>query len=553
MNNYEETEDIMILDKAGDCLQYALGQEIVGADSNKHDHLEAFIAYFTLIGVIDRKNLMILKDFAWHIERNAPSFSEKYSYVVGILVEHLKKHYSFTDSFEMFRVLNKTIIPAWVFEAADIILCMLPDIYLIKDGLFYIQNGLEGELFRYTSTKSIDDLLTSYGDIGLDYETTAHCTISTLYTEIVACNDKKREIYLRLKNSDDYFALYCVDYDQEILYPYKCLGVIDNEIPLLDLGTNIAIMQNDMITTIRPKNMRESYKTEKGAVLVTPFLDSDVPGFFEPYILQINGTTEPYRYEESVSFLTNSIEEELIRYDSEDDLDMDEENAYMIVDSDRDYSCFSLNYLYGVLASFSPEENRAALLYEKVVGILNKYVDEDEEILGLFYMLIDVSRRLEKNPGKNLLSEGLYNRLEMLDDNGLLEALINDVELAPKVLLEDAYWDDKQLADFDAKENIQAQKSKIGGFKITKNKVITQNEEPMRKTIISKSVVPILSNEYPGLIVYNLELGIYEIQYSRILTKSEKKKVAEAFNIEDGKYRVYINKVSSPRMIVSVI
>ena len=526
----------LMLKKAGECLRYALGKELcMGEVDGVPNHLNAFIVYMVLIGKFDRNSIGWIRYVNHRRESGTSDFQTFYRRLSNTIVKSLKKHFAFHDSESMFQALDEIVIPEWAFAESETIMNLLPDVYLVNDRLFFVIERNGGNYFKSVHVRAVDDLLESYEDInvgrgGMNY------TISKNYSQIIGFDEKKKAFYLRLKSTMDMFGVYYVDDDCEAIYHHRCLGIIGNAFPVIEDGKSLAVIVNERIKPIKEWNNHENYKMEKEYIRVEPVGEKST--FFKPYKIMIDGRREEYPYDEHASFLVGKIEEHM-----NDDMGMIQSlfsgrNSVVIPDFVSKGQVISLDFLDKLIEKYDLEDNRIARMYHFLNKLIEEFLPKETDVLDHYYMFADVSRRLNEDMGTEFIAEQLYWRMNELNLSGKLERVIHKVDALRDILLEDAYWDDESILNLKTERDTSD--GKVGYFELERTKMRSYSVLLDEGIVVENSLV--MKDSYlPGVVSFDLQSGMFEIRYTRILNKKERQKVLRTFMLEDNNCRFYVD------------
>lgn len=524
------------LNKAGECLKYGLGQEWDRNRSKElQEHLAAFLVYFVLKGMIDRISFEVIKVYAalWKNNFYLNSNSEFYKEIAHILVKELRQLFSFSNAEEMFAALDEVVIPDWAFTGAEELMNLLPDAYLVQNRLYFIMTRNGSPYFRCVHTQNVGNLLNCSEEVSVPWEDICNCTISKLYSKIIGFNEEKKVLYLQLNHSDRFYAGYYIDEKQEVIYPHRCLGLIGNMFPIINDGESLSVVVDGKIRQIKKADCFEKYEVKGGRIYVKPTEES--PVFFRPYRLMIDGTVDESAYAMAAKYLMGKVEKDL-QVTPEILLALREAGTASETHPAVDALVISLEFLKPFIEGVNLEVNRMGRMYHFLCRLLGEYFSDDEDLLDYFYMFAEVSRRLQKRPKEEIVTERLYWKLNELNLSGKLKNAIHEIDSLKELLLEDAYWDDEQISA--VREEMGRGGNEIGCFSINDNTVIKAGQDLSSAAVVGNSLV-MREPEHPGLVSFNLETGIYEIRYYRILDKQETDRVIDAFGLKKAEVRIY--------------
>ncbi len=520
----------IILHKAGDCLRYALGTELFCEREKEYDHFAAFTAYFALTEKLKVDSVfrlsMLLHEAGPIKRRESPYQEEFFEALTEIIISDLRKHYVFQDSEELFRILNKEEIPTWVFANATNIVKMFPDICLIGNKVYFITG--EECLFIGTKPEQMEHAF-DYED----EEERRHGLISTLYSSILGYDTRKGVIYLELKNSPDLYAVYHADHDQEVFYHDKWIGLLENAIPIVVDDGYLSAVHDDKKHRIKKMDSDERYSADGDYVLVKPSRQSKT--VFQPYMLRMDGSIAECPYSERMRFLVSQIETDLRKEDELSGFGCVMSGESLSVKCD---SLFTLDFLDKLVDAHKECDKKIAFHYKYCIVRLGAFFEKDRDMLDYFYMLGDLSKRLQKKESE-FLSEELLLKLHDLNEKKL-EAVVSAPELLKEYLLENAFSDREKKGSQSRKKRVR--KPQIGSFELSGIQIHERIADPSQVCVLGSSLVPV-ALKAPGLVSYNLETAVYEIVYPRILSDQEMGKVISAFSlIHHEKYRFYVDE-----------
>lgn len=529
--------------KAGECLSYGLGHELIRNEdpSDKHNlNLKAFVTYFALKGYLSKDTVARVRTV---LDREADNLSMKknqFMQLSKLLVRDLKRKFTFDDFEQLVGVLNNTEIPSWVFETKGILMKLFPQVYLVHELLYYMIEDEDRHYFRCIHISSAEDLLEFSQDFFEDFDTdmvsyseTNH-TISTKYSEILGFNEETMTFYMKYRHTNKMYVEYHADTKQEIIHRYRCFGVVNNKFPVIEVDNTISVVIGYEIKKIKDKDIREDYEVKDGYIYVYPTYR--VPTMFRPYALMLDGSRLEISQNEAAAYVMERVKSDICDFRS---LFLSDEEDKLKTGEHKDDVEFSLDYFDSFLIGrYDLEDDKEARTYHFIVKLLAIYLPTDKDVLDYFFLLSDVSKRLTKDRNTHFIGEGVYWRLNELHLTGKLSRVIKDKDKLKKKLLQDAYWEDESM-DTDSFESICAEY--VGYFSIAKGKIVAHTEEIKNAMCIGDMLFAKWLDR-PGVVAYNLESGSYEIQYNRELTKEEVQLILEAYHIVDVAYCISIDK-----------
>ncbi len=528
--NENRNQKTIILHKSGECLKYALGREFDEKNNpNIPSHLDAFVAYFVMIGKIDRKTGIMIS-LARYANEDETDYHELHEEISTLIIKDLKKHFKFGSSDELFDVLDEIEIPDWAFDNGSLLIDMLPDVYLIKDKLYYIREK-EGEtLFMCGYPEHLD--FNHEDDEDTVYE---HDIISRMYSEIIGYDPGFSWIYLRLKNTTGIYAVYYVDFGQEVFRHSECIGIQDRgKLVLIEDGYLVMDICG-IKERIKPIDDCEQYTVKEDYILVKPA--PTAPRLFRPYHLMPDGSIEKSTYSERKAYITGLIEDDLRGHTVEDEMKelaieyFDELAQYF--DNDE----FTTDYLSDLVKAYGHTEKKIVRNYLHLCQILGNCIGKDKDILTALYMLGDVSRKMSEDVGPDFISDTLCRAIDKLYVGGELGKSIKNTNDLYEKLLTNVYWTVERLKN-RPQQTAPSQGFKIGGFDFDGEKILLEDVGTTDFIVLSNLILPKACNT-PGVVSYNVEAGRYEIRYKRILYDIEQARVIEAFSLQEERYKFY--------------
>lgn len=123
--------------------------------------------------------------------------------------------------------------------------------------------------------------------------------------------------------------------------------------------------------------------------------------------------------------------------------------------------------------------------------------------------------------GTEFIAEQLYWRMNELNLSGKLERVIHKVDALRDILLEDAYWDDESILNLKTERDTSD--GKVGYFELERTKMRSYSVLLDEGIVVENSLV--MKDSYlPGVVSFDLQSGMFEIRYTRILNKRRGRK-----------------------------
>lgn len=532
----------MLLKKAGECLSYGIGNELLQQNKDDEDipnyALKAFITYFALSGYLSYKSVQEIYGILMDFTRDEFKLKRKFLIISKILIRDLKNKFHFDNFDQLITELNNIEIPFWAFETKGKLLPLFPQVYLINDLIYYINEDMDRCYFRCVHVSQAYEILDYSHDYFEDFDTelvsyveTNH-TISNKYSEILGFNVEKHILYLKPHHTNSLYVEYHTDSKQEIVQHYKCLGVIDNKIPVVKVNDNLCIVLGEEVKQIKKMDFMEEYVVRKDCIYV--YAKSSVHTMFKPYLLLLDGERMEIPYQESVDYVMQKMKSDM--FDIEDLLS---ENKGDESKGKENTTRFTLDYLESVfLQKYNLNENQEARMYHFLVKLLKNYLPADQDVLDYFFMFADATKRLTEKVDFHFIGESVYWRLNELHLSGKLSRIVKNIDKLKKKLLQDAYWDDEAIME---ERERYCFNEYVGYFSVSNGRINAYTETTDKAFCVGDLLIA-KRQEMPGIVALNMETGGYEIQYERELSNEEIQLVLEKFHIIDVAYRVSVDR-----------
>lgn len=518
----------MNLYKAGECLNYGLGRELMLGDKAeiKNYHLKVFVTYFGLVGYIKRDDISRIVDILIK-DRN---MQKVFVLLTNIIVKNLKEHFEFEDTDSLFNALNTIEIPYWVFRLVPDLFDVLPNAYYVDDRIYYIVNIADKYYFR-----SVDPNETSGVKLfrriwdGPFNDDDFGCTISTNYSKILSYDENSKIFYLRSHSVYDLYCEYHVDTKQEHLKHYRCVGVLSKKYPVVFANGYLSVIVNNKIKNLKEKDFYENYCIKNDRIFVTMTSISQVA--FKPYYLDVEGNRTEASYSEAKEYLIDSI---------------DRDTMGQVFGSSQKFALKKTDILsFKVLNDCFCRDNldldeTYILVYKRALEILKKYLSEDDDIVDILYAISDASKKLKKMISIHFMYAEGVARLEELHLAGKLKEVISDAKKLNEALLEGEEWDDKRLKGLNAIVG-EGSCGQIGCFDIENGMLtrVTKGGIEKGQCIGNQLILPNAIES--GIVSKNIENGIYEVQFNRELSEDEIDMILEEFSIDECFYHIIID------------
>lgn len=521
----------MKLNKLGDCLSYGLTHELLDKKQSLGlSYFKTVIVYMFIKKYMCRETVRKIKkiiDIKQYSDANSNVLFEK---ILRLVASELKKHMAFSTVEEMFDSLNKAEIPKWVYYNCDKLYTLLPEVCWIGEKLFYVEHREHVYILNEIRVEAIRGNSLSNDEMDEDDAK----EISYAYSGIIGSNETIGILYLQSVNLSDMYVEYYVESKQARVHRNKCLGMIGNMLVIEDKGF-ITFKAGKKLNIIKRIDAFEKYELVENEIYVTP--RKEKPVYFKPYRLSLTGSLISVSYSEAKEYLWEEIKNEqssfLKRFMTSSMIEEELEEF--------EFDEFSLKNVETYFQKRNDLEcDRNARVCYFLTKVLSKYLNEDVDMLDYFYMFMDVSKRLEKHTWNSGLSERLYWRVEELETCGELSDCIYNLEKFKVKLLEEAYWDDRQLL---RERDAISCKGKIGEFEVAKGNIDATTANII-EGIYFGNVFLYSPKGKKGTVSYDEIFNRYTIRYPRILNNSEIERIVNTFDLNYEDYHIIVEENS---------
>ena len=524
----------MEIEKAGDILSYGLGNELLAVKNinnmPKHHYLIAFVTYFAAIGMISHASLDKIVLALRAISTNTATLVSKV--IARVILTDLNHHMSFSNFDELREELNKTAIPQWVLRENNPLIELKNNVYIVDDLIFFIREKDRRFCFRCVNEREVDDIFNYYFDLdsdnyGADSEQAQCYTISHRYSRILAYDADRRVFLLQFLHSDNMYAEYYVDKKQEVVHHHKCLGVIGN-LAVIEADGMLAVALGDKITSLKPLDSNEKYEIKNCSIFVS--VSGYKSGVFRPYFLLPDGTRADASYDEAAYYVLNRIKEDVESFKFHPFI-----KKWTIY---RSITLFSLDFIENeFLENCDLIDNDIAREYYHITQLLKAHLPGDKDVLGYFYVMADISNRMCAWD-KHLIGDEMCRLLDDLETVGMLGDALQTVDSFTAKLRKFA---DLKEDVIDGEPEDVTSEGLVGFFTINGDKIEAQKVST-DKAVRVADILMAPWQDSPGSVIYGLETGGFEIQYTRLLNTNEIRMILDEFGLEDYCYRVSIGR-----------
>lgn len=512
--------------KAGDCLSYAIGNELL--EFSFGENMIAFVSYFVLKGFLDRNITDDVNQILSEVTDSDEEKKQQFLKLSKILVEGLKRKITFHNFDELHNELNKIMIPEWIFDNQQMVWKMFPQVFLVRDLIYYLVKGDEGRVyFRCIHVKKLRGAFDVDADFWSEdeefpFEETSR-TISTKYAKILGFNEATMTFYLEFRYTNSLYAEYRLETNQEVIHHYHCYGIADNKFPVIRDGDKVSVVVRNKKIPIKEVVGCENYEIKEKHIYVSPTYGA----MFRPYRMLFSGERVEISYAEAVKYILENIRRDAFDF-SIKGFFWEKENNFM----EQEDITLSLEYLENFLKEqYDLEENKEARIYYFIVQILKQYLPVEQDILDYFFLLGEVSKKMDEY--YNFLGEKIYWRLNELSLSGVLEENIKRLDQLRTVLLEDISDEDIPTEDEEY----------VGYFQFDNTGKMNWHRVKTDEAIcIGKMLLPEGGDGKKGIVAYDIENGIYEIRYNRMLEKNEIREILAKFQINRIPYSISVDK-----------
>lgn len=512
----------MILDRVGECLQYGLTREVYIAGKDcKFKYLKATLGYLILNGYIGRNEWSKLNSlYPFSDNVNEGDKKKQFEEILRFVMSRLKKKISFDTFEELIDKLNIFMMPEWMYKECDRIMFLLPDAYLVDDMLYFINPEDGSYCFELHSDENHKD------DMEDDMENMRErCStiLSHKYSQILGYNEEERVFYLSVKRIQNIYVEYHFDNGLEQVVHKKYIGIINNRYPVCEADGYLLIKAEGTWNRIKKSEAKEAYRVIGNKIFVTP--KYRFPTMFVPYWMNPSGRVIEFSDQDAKTYLWRQIKNQFIPFGKRDDSN-EETDDYLTLDFMEAF----------VSNNFDMNSDEYARLFFALIRLLKRYFPSDADMLQHFYVIMEVSNRYEEEVRNCRVSQSFFARLEELDSYDELRRYVYDLDAFRKMLLETVFWDDEKIKE--AERNCEP-REKIGYFTIRRDKVKAFVHD-INDGVCMGSLMIMPGIHKKGVVAYNMEKQMYEIQYCRLINPKEMQEIVKEFNLQTKQYRVII-------------
>ncbi len=521
----------MKLNKFGDCLSYGLTHELLDKKQSLGlSYFKTVIVYMFLKKYMCSETVRKIRKVISAGQYGNMDSKVLFENVLKLVAGELRKHFSFSTIEELFEVLNKEIVPEWIYRNYDKLFALLPEVCWLGKYLFFVEYKEPVHVLNKVWVEAIRGNALSCDEIDDEYMR----VISYTYSKIIGSNETLGILYLQPANLFDMYAEYCVESNQERIHRNKCLGKVGNMLIIEDKGF-LTVKAGKKLNRIKRLDPFESYEFIENEIYVTP--KKEKPIYFKPYKLSLKGCELQVSYSEAKGYLWEELQDE------RSGLFKKYLISSIVEENKSDFDEFTLGNIedyYKKLTNLESDRNARVCYF--LIKILHKYMEREVDVLDYFYMFMDVSKRYDENTWSTGINERLYWRIEELEARGELEGCIYNIEKLKAALLEDAFWDDKRVSKEKTAE-LTSCKGKIGEFNLIKGNVDANAVNVKDGYYWGNTFLYSIENR-KGTVSYDVNLDRYTIRYPRILKHSEVERIVDAFDLEYENYHVVIEENS---------
>lgn len=511
--------------RVGDCLDYGLLYELQSEDVNSYVHLKTAILALYLEGYIEHAQIEKIKNCVEG--RLYPVVVNRaYEKILRMIAGSLKKRMKFCNYAEMIENLNAHTIPEWLAAQMPTLYSALPEVVRKLNKVYYILwDGYECSLRCMDINKlELDGMLENE-----EFER----ELSRSYVHIWGVNRELGIVYLQPMHLKNVYVEYHTQFHQEHICHGVCLGMSGNVLLVEEEG-NLVLKEGDAVKRIKKLEPTEKYEWRDNEIYVTPRVGD--PALFKPYLIRRNGRKATISYEEAKSYLLEEIESafspfgRIYRKHGVDTWHKKHEIC--------DEGVFTLQYFEDYLKKQErTNEKRNYKFYLFFAKVLRRYFEPDKDVLDYLYVILDASYKYQEHVINDGISEKLYWRMQELDASGELEKSIYDIKEFQQKLLTYVYWTNEKIKE---RKRYAVCFEKVGFFEFSENGfdcvTVSKDEAAcVGSMVVMKGVSP-----KEGMVLYNYERDIYEIQYTRKLTRDEILEVIDKFELENTDFRILI-------------
>lgn len=503
----------------GAVLYKGLTEDLMDVRKPYKRSLRTALAYMIVYRYLDEPSAELILDILREGKTRGVYDEDDFKAIFTVIVMNLEEKKEFSNSAELFRVLDETEIPFWIRYAIDPILDHFPNVALIGHDLFFINSNGNSVCLDVNKIISYDSVL----------KPPAEEVISNTYNRIAGYDDDGY-VYLTSDNFPYMYGRYNIKLKEEsVFFPYMLLGLMnEGRDPVMVSNNRIYMIRGNKVTLLHDYHSYMSYEVYDDHIEISP--KEGAPCFFKPYRIMSDGKREEFSQDEYREFILDT----LLMYINVNDTYvimakapfMDKEGKVKV----------TIKKVADLLEKDEIEwENKEDI--KLILGLLEKHCDRDEDISEFLGVLFELTSKVNVFD-ELLIPQTLIDRLIEMDRKGELKDLIGDPGALKERLLIGAECVDEKLEEYRGRSD-RFENVKVGDFELKDGKLLARTVMIMKASLVGNILMK-ENKEKKGCVTYDISKGEFVIQYNRALNSNELKAVISSFNLSDSRYKTVI-------------
>ena len=505
---------------------YELSMNTVKNTETKHKHLRAAILWMHFKDMISKSTL--LQCHIWSISHEIVENSDNENTIKRfseIILKDLVGKYNFDNFEDLVSQLNDFTIPNWLLKNTEEIISLIPHVELIDEYLYYLINKEEaGSCLAMIKAENII--------VKVDLQdTSASNILGTGFSGIAGSDKSIKGLYLTLAGAENVYVYYdCRLEEFHIRHMELCEMM--NHVPVVRTNDGkLAYSIGNKEHVIKEYCDYEQYIVEGAQFRVIP--EREEPFFFKPYYLSLDGNKKPCSDKYCRKYLWEFIITPYLEKSRERSITSGTIKAL----NQAVWAELTINSIKTYFAQIiSPDcrtGNKNFVLFESVLELLSKYLDQDADITDLLYILCECDKKMKnKVVDEAFPSEELFWRLRELDlQSEILAASLKNVDdnkndLLSLILANFAGSIKSKNTSSDSKEQY------VGTFAIDEGKIVYEAVKLSDGVHVDDLILlPFSRCIYPGAVIYNRVEKKFIVHTPRSLSADEYQMIFNTFNI----------------------
>ena len=530
MNPFDDQESSKILfNQLGDAFRHGMITELSDHFNDPEDadetHLYASVAYMYLNGLISQDATVSIYRTLFADPLGGERLNDVVKTISKDIFDELLDKYHFTNLNDLLDILNETVIPNWYFDiGSELVSHSVRGMFLYDEYLFFIAEENDKLLFVKLNQARINT------DNSLDKQK-KFTVLGYGYSEIYGFDDKLARVYLGVQNQNGFYHCYDMVSNSFIVCSNELLAV-RNGIPYVITKDNyFAYVMGDIIHKIKKYYDFENYVQQKNCFLVVP--KSTDTSYFYPYCVTYDGRVLPADDEDCKKHIWRELKcvvcaEDRLRYTFFSEFDENDNKVFMP-------KRLSIKSILGAFKdAVSNSElcmNKKFIIFESLCDLLRGYINPDDDITQLLYLLYDLDRIVRREYGE-FPSEQLYWKFKELNESG------EDKERLRKALKTQNYDAIKimVLENIPYRKDEENESGLIGEFSFGEEGLTIYTMDKRCGVVIGSQIVCNTNLNVQGMVSFDCSYNMYYVISERILTNKDKMEIVKGFKLPKNHY-----------------